>query len=153
MFQSVWLMTLSATDMQTNVCQIDMQSRINVTDVRETSKLLLICQLRPQYIMVKLWSVKTTRHQKQMSAICGILSSWNFSINQLLSCISLIIMYRNDHKCLLWFFPILCKRYNMTNIWLVEGDLRVITLYESNLSPVWRLFIVRSSHFWKGPNN
>ena len=59
-FQSVWLMTLFATDMQTNVCQIDMQSRINVTDVRETSKLLLICQLRPQYIMVKLWSVKTT---------------------------------------------------------------------------------------------
>ena len=53
---------LSATDMQTNVCQIDMQSRINVTDVRETSKLLLICQLRPQYIMVKLWSVKQQHH-------------------------------------------------------------------------------------------
>ena len=59
-FGPVWLMTASATYTQTNVGQIDMQSRINVTDVRETSKLLLICQLRPQYIMVKLWSVKTT---------------------------------------------------------------------------------------------
>ena len=39
MFQSVWLMTASATDMQTNVCQIDIQSRINATDVCETSKL------------------------------------------------------------------------------------------------------------------
>ena len=63
-------MTASATDMQTNVCQIDMQSRINVTDVRETSKLLLICQLRPQYIMVKLWSVKTTTSLKDVKDRC-----------------------------------------------------------------------------------
>ena len=41
MFQSVWLMTASATDMQTNVCQIDIQSRINATDVCETSKLYI----------------------------------------------------------------------------------------------------------------
>ena len=124
MFQSVWLMTLFATDMQTNVCQIDMQSRINVTDVRETSKLLLICQLRPQYIMVKLWSVKTTTSFQDVKNRCQqfvvLLLSWNFSINQLLSCISLIIMYRNYHKCLLWFFPMLCKRYNMTNIDLLR---------------------------------
>ena len=43
MFQSVWLMTASATDMQTNVYQIDIQSRINATDVCEceTSKLYI----------------------------------------------------------------------------------------------------------------
>ena len=41
MFQSVWLMTASATDMQTNVCQIDIQSRINATDVCETSQLYI----------------------------------------------------------------------------------------------------------------
>ena len=37
--------------------------------------------------------------------------------------------------------------------WLVEGEVRVITLYESNLSPVQRCVRCKVFPLWNGPNN
>ena len=42
---------LSGKWQQTNVCRTDTQSRINVTDVCETSKLSVICYFRPEYMI------------------------------------------------------------------------------------------------------
>ena len=88
------------------------------------------------------------RRQKQMSVICGppfiveFLNQSTCTIPSVLfflyhyGCAVAVAMYGNYKKCLLCFFADTLQALQHDKYRLVEGEVHVITLYESNLSPV-----------------